>query len=59
MIYLHIEKRGSIINIYRREDYNFLMKKVYYDYSKKEALRMFKSDFDLKYKRNIIILDDN
>jgi hypothetical protein len=58
MIYLHIEKRGSIINIYGRDEYNSLMKKVYYDYSKKEALRMFKSEFDLKYKRNVILLDD-
>ena len=58
MIYLHIEKRGSIINIFGRDKYNSLMKKTYFDYSKKEALRMFKSDFDLKYKRNVILLDD-
>jgi predicted YcjX-like family ATPase len=59
MIYLHVEKRGSIINIYGRDEYNSLMKKVYYDYSKKEALKSFKKEFDLKYKRNIILLDDN
>lgn len=59
MIYLHIEKRGSSINIFGRDEYNSLMKKTYFDYSKKEALRMFKSEFDLKYKRNIIILDGN
>lgn len=58
MIYLNIEKRGSSINIFGLDEYNSLMKKTYFDYSKKEALRMFKSEFDLKYKRNIIILDD-
>ena len=59
MIYINIIKNNNAINISFRDDKNILHKKSYFDYNKKEALKRFKSDFDLKFKRNVIILDDN
>ena len=59
MIYINITKNNNAINISFRDDKNILHKTSYFDYNKKEALKKFKSDFDLKYKRNVIILDDN
>ena len=61
MIYINITKNNNnnAINIAFRDDKNILHKKSYFDYTKREALKKFKSDFDLKFKRNVIILDDN
>ena len=59
MIYINIIKNNNVINISFRDDKNILHKKSYFDYTKKEALKRFKSDFDLKFKRNVIILYDN
>ena len=59
MIYINIIKNNNAINISFRDDKNILHKTSYFDYTKKEALKRFKSDFDLKFKRNVIILDVN
>ena len=55
MIYINIIKNNNAINISFRDDKNILHKTSYFDYTKKEALKKFKSDFDLKFKRNVII----
>ena len=59
MIYIYIIKNNNELNISFRDDKNILHKKSYFNYNKKEALKKFKSDFDLKFKRNVIILEDN
>lgn len=59
MFYILITKKNNVIAISYRGKDDILLIKTYFDYSKKEALKMFKKEFDLKYKRNIIILDDN
>ena len=55
MVNLILEKSGTKINIFGRDEYNTLMKKGYYYYSINEAIKDFKSCFGLKYQRNVNI----
>ena len=59
MIYINITKNNNAINVSFRDDKNILHKRSFFDYTKKEALKRFKREFDLRYKRNVFILDDN
>lgn len=55
MVNLTLEKSGTKINIFGRDEYNTLMKKDYYYYSINEAIKDFKAFFGLKYQRNVHI----
>ena len=52
---LTLEKIGTIINIFGYDENKTLIKKEYYYYTIKEAIKDFKSFFGLKYQRNINI----
>ena len=53
---LTVEKRGSDINIFGRDEYGSLITERYFYHSKKEAIKLFKEKYDLKYQRGIIII---
>lgn len=55
MINLTLEKKGSNVVIYGRDEYNSLMRKEYYYFTIAKAIKDFKSFFDLKYQRNVNI----
>ncbi len=52
---LNVEKKGNEINIFGRDDCNILLKEIYYYHNKREAIKLFKEKYNLKYQRNIII----
>ena len=55
MINLTLEKNGSTINIFGYNENKTLIRKEYYYYSITEAIKDFKSFFNLKYQRNVNI----
>ena len=54
---LTVEKRGSDINIFGRDEYGSLITERYFYHSKKEAIKLFKEKHDLKYQRGIKIVN--
>ena len=55
MINLILEKKGNTINIFGYDEHKTLIKKEYYYYTIKDAIKDFKAFFGLKYQRNINI----
>lgn len=53
---LTVEKRGSDINIFGRDEYGSLIAERYFYHSKKEAIKLFKEKYDLKHQRGIKII---
>ena len=51
-----VEKNGSEINIFGRDEYGSLITERYFYHSKKEAIKLFKEKYDLKYQRGIKII---
>ena len=50
-ITITVEKYGSEINIFGRDEYGSLMRERFFYYSRKEAIKLFKEKHDLKYQR--------
>ena len=56
-ITITVEKYGSDINIFGRDEYGSLMSERYFYCSRKEAINNFKEKYDLKYQRGIKIVN--
>ena len=56
-ITITVEKYGSDINIFGRDEYGSLISERYFYHSKKEAIKLFKEKHDLKYQRGIKIVN--
>lgn len=56
-ITITVEKYGSEINIFGRDEYGSLMRERFFYYSRKEAIKLFKEKHDLKYQRGIKIVN--
>ncbi|MCT7563327.1 hypothetical protein ACOTWR_06835 [Aliarcobacter butzleri] len=54
-IILNVEKNGSDINIFGRDEYGTLLKERYYYHNKREALKLFKEKYGFKYQRGLKI----
>jgi len=54
---LTVEKLGSDINIFGINEYGTLIQERYFYYSKKEAIRLFKEKYHLKYQKGIKIVN--
>ena len=55
MINLTLEKKGSHIVIFGYDEYKISIRKEYYYFTIANAVKDFKSFFDLKHQRNVNI----
>ena len=56
-ITITVEKYGSEINIFGRDEYGSLMRERFFYHSRKEAIKLFKEKYDLKYQRGIQVVN--
>ena len=56
-ITITVEKYGSEIKIFGRDEYGSLMRERFFYHSRKEAIKLFKEKHDLKYQRGIKIVN--
>ena len=56
-ITITVEKYGSDIDIFGRDEYGSLISERYFYRSKKEAIKLFKEKHDLKHQRGIKIVN--
>ena len=56
-ITITVEKYGSEINIFGRDEYGSLMRERFFYHSRKEAIKLFKEKHHLKHQRGIKIVN--